>query len=322
MGGANMKSKNKVLLKAATTTALSLGVISIGNYKEFKLSTKNNLLANSNSLFYQWRFGKIHYTKQGKGTPLLLLHDLSPINCDYEWHLIIDKLSTKYTVYTLDFLGCGQSDKPALTYTNFLYVQMLSDFIRQIINQKTQVIASGNACSIVTMLCNYDKELVEKIIFINPPNLKSTAKAPSKRKKTLKRLLSFPIIGTLIYNLQYSENMIEETLQQQFSNIQSITKKELLLRKECAHLGSPSCKDFFTSLNSDYINFPTYRAFKNLNNSIIILGGISEPNICSNLNEYKQLNPSIEIDFVHNSKHYPALENPNALLNLISVYFI
>ena len=52
MGGANMKSKNKVLLKAATTTALSLGVISIGNYKEFKLSTKNNLLANSNSLFY------------------------------------------------------------------------------------------------------------------------------------------------------------------------------------------------------------------------------------------------------------------------------
>ena len=317
-----MKSKNKVLLKAVTTTALSLGAISIGNYKEFKRSTKNNLLANPNSLFYQWRFGKIHYTKHGKGTPLLLLHDLSPINCDYEWHLIIDKLSTKYTVYTLDFLGCGQSDKPSLTYTNFLYVQMLSDFIRQIIGQKTQVIASGNTCSIVTMLCNYDKQLVNKIIFINPPNLKSTSKAPSKRKKTLKKLLSLPIIGTLIYNLQHSENMIEESLQQQYSNFKQISNEELLLRKECAHLGSPSCKDFFTSLNSDYLNFPTYRAFSNLNNSIILLGGTNEPNVYSILKEYKQLNPAIEIDFVHNSKHYPALENPNELLNLISVYFI
>ena len=317
-----MKSKNKFLLKAATTTAISLGVISIGNYKEFKHSTKNNLLSTPDSLFYEWRFGKIHYTKQGKGTSLLLLHELSPINCDYEWHLIKNELSKKYTVYTLDFLGCGQSDKPSLTYTNFLYVQMLADFIRQIIGQKSQIIASGNACSIVTMLCNYDKQLVDKIIFINPPNLKETSKAPSKRKRNLKKLLSLPIIGTLIYNLQHSENIIEETLQQQFLDSNSISKDDLLLRKECAHLGSSSCKDFFTSLKSDYLNFPICNTFKNLNNQIVILGGTNEPNIHSNLKEYKHLNPSIEIDFIKNSKHYPALENPTELLNLISIYFL
>ena len=315
-----MKSKKKFLLKTATTTALSLGVISLWNYKEFKNSTKNNFLSNSNSQFYEWRFGKIHYTKQGIGRPILLLHDLTSINCDYEWHLIVDKLSTQYTVYTLDFLGCGQSDKPALTYTNFLYVQMLSDFTRKIIGQKTKIIASGNACSIVTMLCNYDKKLVDKIIFINPPNLKKISKAPSKRKKTLKKLLSTPVIGTLIYNLQHSENIIEEVLKHQLS--QSPSKKDLLIRKECAHLGSSGCKDFFTSLKSDYLNFPIERSFKNLDNSIVILGGTEEPNICSILKEYKHLNPSVEIDFVRNSKHYPALENSTELLSLISIYFI
>ena len=46
-----MKSKKKFLLKTATTTALSLGVISLWNYKEFKNSTKNNFLSNSNSLY-------------------------------------------------------------------------------------------------------------------------------------------------------------------------------------------------------------------------------------------------------------------------------
>ena len=34
---------------------------------------------------YEWRFGKIHYTKCGKGTPLLLIHDVIPGSSDYEW---------------------------------------------------------------------------------------------------------------------------------------------------------------------------------------------------------------------------------------------
>jgi pimeloyl-ACP methyl ester carboxylesterase len=318
-----MKSKHNYLLKTLATTTLSLSVISIVNYIEFKNATKNHLLSHPNSLFYKWRFGKIHYTKEGNGTPLLLLHEISPINSDYEWSKIKDLLLQHHTVYTLDFLGCGQSDKPSLTYTNFLYVQMLSDFIRNVIGQKTLVITSGNASSIVTMTCNYDSTLISKIIFINPPSLKDTSKSPSKQKRRLKKLLSCPIIGTLIYNLQYSENMIEETLKDQFANPNNyLSDKELKLRKECAHLGFPYGKDLFTSLKTNYLNFPIDRAFKNLNNTIVLLGGVEEPHIHETLAEYKKLNPSIETELLSNSKHYPALENPNGLLDLISIYFI
>lgn len=318
-----MKSKHKYLFRALATTTLSLGAISIGNYLEFRNSTKNHLLYHSDSLCYKWRFGTIHYTKQGSGTPLLLLHDISSINCDYEWCKIKESLSENYTVYTLDFLGCGQSDKPSLTYTNFLYVQMLSDFIRNIVKQKTLVITSGNASSIATMTFNYDSTLISKAIFINPPSLKSTSKAPDQRKRMLKKLLSSPIIGTLIYNLQHSENIIEETINEQFANPESyLSEDELKLRKECAHLGFPSCKDLFTSLNTNYLDFPIQRAFKNLDNSIVLIGGTEEPHIVEIFNEYQKLNSSIEIDFVKDSKHYPALENPEELLNLISVYFL
>ena len=49
----------------------------------------------------------------------------------------------KNTVYTLDLLGCGKSDKPNFTYTNFLYVQLVTDFINNVIGEKADVIVTG-----------------------------------------------------------------------------------------------------------------------------------------------------------------------------------
>ena len=81
--------------------------------------------------------------KKGTGTPMLLLHDLHCASSGREWQYIEDTLAKDHTVYTLDLLGCGRSDKPAITYTNFLYVQLIVTFIKQVIGCPTDVIASG-----------------------------------------------------------------------------------------------------------------------------------------------------------------------------------
>ena len=92
--------------------------------------------------YYEWKFGKIYYTKKGDGKPLLLIHDLTTSSSAYEWNKVIDKFSKTNTVYCLDLLGCGRSDKPNLTYTNYLYVQLLTDFIKHVIGDKTDIIAT------------------------------------------------------------------------------------------------------------------------------------------------------------------------------------
>ena len=56
--------------------------------------------------------GNIYYTKCGSGKPLLLIHDLHFASSGYEWESIREQLSRSYTVYTLDLLGCGRSEKP------------------------------------------------------------------------------------------------------------------------------------------------------------------------------------------------------------------
>ena len=74
-----------------------------------------------------------------------------------------------HTVYTLDLLGCGRSEKPYLTYTNYLYVQLITDFIKNIIKDQPDVIATGESISFVTLAENMEHHLFKRIIAVNPP---------------------------------------------------------------------------------------------------------------------------------------------------------
>ena len=50
--------------------------------------------------------------KKGKGSPILLIHDMLPGGSGYEWTRIEDELALEHTVYNLDLPGCGRSEKP------------------------------------------------------------------------------------------------------------------------------------------------------------------------------------------------------------------
>ena len=143
-------------------TALCAATIHIINRTIHHLSILHNLLHKENESDYEWRFGKIHYRKCGTGKPLLLLHDLAPASSSVEWSHIVPLLSREHTVYTVDLLGCGQSDKPNLTYTNFLYVQMISDFIKHVVHEPVDVIATSASAPLVAMTATSSQELIDK----------------------------------------------------------------------------------------------------------------------------------------------------------------
>ena len=53
----------------------------------------------------------IHYLQQGSGKPIILVHGFA--GSTYTWRKLIPLLADRYTVYALDLLGFGLSDKPA-----------------------------------------------------------------------------------------------------------------------------------------------------------------------------------------------------------------
>ena len=144
-------------LKTCTIlTGLTVASMHIVNRFVYYMSTIDEMLSDKDAEYYDWRFGRICYHKTGSGSPLLLIHDLNVCSSSYEWNQIVDQLSKTNTVYTIDLLGCGRSDKPYLTYTNYLYVQLITDFIKHIIGEKTDIIAMGESGSFVLMACAND----------------------------------------------------------------------------------------------------------------------------------------------------------------------
>lgn len=315
-----MKAKNKLL----TIMILSVGAAittSIIN-KCIKLSAvSKNLLSEPKSLCFKWRFGNIHYTKSGNGRPLLLVHDLDAASSGFEWNQIIDSLKEHYTVFNIDLLGCGRSEKPDLTYTNYLYVQLISDFIKSEIGHRTDVIVTGGSAACTIMACNNTPELFDKIMVINPESLLTCSQIPGKHAKLYKLLLDLPIVGTLLYHIAISKkSLVEEFTHRYYYNPYSVKNSLLDAYYESAHLGE-SPKSLYASVRCNYTKCNITNALRKINNSIYLVGGEEREHAIDIMKEYKEYNSAIEYSTIPKTKYLPQLENPSELLKIITMFF-
>ena len=312
----NHKAKTFILLTAITTTSLH-----IINRIQYSLCTGQNLLSKKENLSYEWRFGNVHYTKSGKGSPILLIHDLSVGSSEYEFHKIKAELEKSYEVYSLDLPGYGLSDKPNMTYTNFLYVQLITDFIKNIIGRKTTIIASGDSSSIAVMATHNDADIINNLILINPQSLYSCNQIPSKQTKALKLLIATPILGTFLFNLLTSKGSFQNTFENKyFGNSNNIEEKDILTYLESAHKGGYSSKYSFASHTARYMNANIVHALKEINNSIFIIAGENKDDIKTTVENYIYYNSAIEISYIEHTKQLPHLEKPEEVLTQISTF--
>jgi pimeloyl-ACP methyl ester carboxylesterase len=153
-----------------------------------------------NGKFYDWKFGRVFYRKRGYGAPVLLLHGFEPSHSSKDLESLSKYLADKHTVYSVDLLGFGFSDKPWITYTNFLYVQLIQDFIKNVIGEITDVVACDGSALTALQAYHFDESRLGKIVLIDPcrsENLKAAKPFALK----LKSVLDFPIFGTFLYNI-------------------------------------------------------------------------------------------------------------------------
>lgn len=317
-----MKKNKHKLLTISILITLSTITIHIINKIISASALIKNLLKPDNGSYYDWRFGQVYYTKQGTGAPLLLIHDLTPYANTQEWTRIINTLSSHYTVYTLDLLGCGRSDKPKITYTNFLYVQLITDFVKNIITKKTDVIASGLSGSFTIMACANDKEVFNKIMLLNPEDLAILNQAPTKKSKIAKYLLELPIIGTLVYNIITAKPNVELLFTEQYLYNPFRTDHTLIdTYYESAHTQNGNGKYLLSSIIGKYIYCNIAHGLKGIDNSIFIICGKAKPEIEETIALYTSLNRAVECEVIPNAKQLPQIETPEQLLEMIRIFF-
>lgn len=289
-------------------------------YNQFvaNTSTKKNMLPTKNGSYYSWKQGNVFYTKHGSGKPVLLIHDTNSASSSVEWSKITKRLQKNYCVYTIDLLGCGLSDKPGVSYTTYMYVQLITAFIKDVIGEKTNIVATNMSVPSVIMSNQLDASIIGKMILINPISLKTLDLVPDNISKFKQIVINLPLVGTFIYNLLMNPARLSRTFRSiYYSKEQLITPNIEDAYYESAHMDNSNGKYLYSSILGNYMNGDIRHAIKKIDKPVYIIESRGINNNLKTIEEYRKLNSKFEVTSISNCKLYPQLENPEKTSQII-----
>ena len=189
-------------------------------------------------------------------------------------------------------------------------------------SSKTDVIATGESGTFVLMACANDNTIIDKVMLVNPQNLVTLAKIPTKRTKILRHFISTPIIGTFAYNMLVNKRTIEDNFRTQYYYDQNkIDERSIMTSFESSHKCNTRSKYLYASMKSRYTNANVLHCLKGLTNSIFIIVGNANPENALTANQYQNQLPSIEIIGIDKTKHLPQMEAPAEFIEQTHILF-
>lgn len=317
-----MSKKHNTIKKIIVASIVLGAAIHTANEYIIKNATTKDLLKKDNGKFYSFKYGDIFYKVSGEGEPVLLIHDLNECSSGIEWFYLEKKLAKTNKVYTIDLLGCGRSDKPKLVYNNFLYVQMITDFIKEVIGKETSIISTGKSAAPVIMTAKLCEECIDRIILINPADLVELNNMPNMFSKIKRAILTCPIIGTFIYHMVHrKDDIFNLFINDYFSNPNADFQQISEYYYESAHKNRSGSKYLYASLQGNCVNMNINHGLKILDKDIIIVSGEDYYESEYVPNDYAKLNRNIECLSIIGTSYLPQLEAPTKLMDIIKEYW-
>ena len=200
--------------------------------------------------------------------------------------------------------------------------QAICDFIKNVIGEKTDVIVNGYSASFVVMACHNEKTLFDKIMMVNPVSLASLKQMPGKKEKLLRKCLEIPVFGTLVYHMVVSRSAVNDDFIENYAFDPFHPDRELQdAYYEAAHRGGCYAKNVYANKASKYMNIDITRGLKEIDNSLYIVEGEAENNGEAIVEAYQNVNPSVEVATLKETKHFPHVEVPEQFLEQVGIFF-
>jgi pimeloyl-ACP methyl ester carboxylesterase len=159
----------------------------IGSESEFAIEEHRILLDSANG-------ARIRYLKAGAGPALLLVHGL--LGYSFSWRFCIPALARYATVYAIDLLGTGFSDRPANLNCSFkASAQRLLQFMDSIGLDSCDLLGTSHGGAVAMLAGSLAPDRFRKLILVDPVN------PWSAHGKRLTAFLSNPLIAPLFSNL-------------------------------------------------------------------------------------------------------------------------
>src|SRR5262245_33695103 len=226
--------------------------------------------------FFPWKHGQLFYKEMGlqnAGLPIVFVHGIGAGMSSFMWRKNFDALSDKFRVYALDLLGFGFSDKPpAAPYSADLYVELISDFIREVAGGRANVVASSLAASYAVRVADEHPELINAMILNAPAGYDTMNTRPGMTGAAFYGLLQSPVLGTSFYNVMASERSIRDYARQTlFYDYRRVTDRLVAHLYATSH--QPGAQYAIAAFMSGYLNCDMSAAFGRLVQPMVLVWG-------------------------------------------------
>lgn len=170
-----------------------------------------NLLGGDEGVF-EWRGHRIAYTVHGEGPPVLLVHAAGLWNWSFEWRRNVHALARRHRVFTIDLLGYGRSDRPAIAYSARLYLALLGDFARRVVASPVALVGAGLSGAYAVEVAAADPARFPLLVLVVPPGLSQLRARPTTVDGAGRRLVATPLIGTAAFNSRVTRSALVRAL--------------------------------------------------------------------------------------------------------------
>ncbi len=110
----------------------------------------------------------MRYLRAGSGRPLLLVHGL--LGYTFSWRFNLTALATHATLYAVDLLGTGFSDRAELDCSLPAMARYLTRFVNQLNIGQFDLLGSSHGGALAITLAGLDPSRIRRLILCSPAN--------------------------------------------------------------------------------------------------------------------------------------------------------
>ena len=268
---------------------------------------------------FDWRGHRIAFTKRGSGPAMLLIHGIHAAAWSYEWHDNVDYLARNNTVYTIDLLGFGRSDRPAIRYSARLYISLISDFVHQVIDAPCVLVATSLSGAYAMVLAARDPQRFPAITLIAPTGLILLNKTAGLGGEAGRLAVEAPIVGTAMFNGLVSRRGIRNYLEKIYADDTIVTEDLVDIYYWTSH--QRGARHAPAAFISGHLNIDIRQALRRLTQPTLLVWG--EEGAAMPIEEFRgfrAIKPDLELSVLTPAGDLPHDERPDDFNVILSTW--
>lgn len=271
--------------------------------------------------WYEWRGHDVAYTRHGDGSgpPILLVHGIHAAAWSYEWRRNVEALAREHTVYTIDLLGFGRSDRPAVRYSARLFISLIGDFARDVVSDPCVLVASSLSAAYAVVLGARDPGLFPALVLVEPTGLVRLHDAPGAGGDAARVALSAPILGTAAFNALVARRNLRAFLERVYHDRALVTPELVRAYYESAH--QPGAKHAPAAFLGGQLNIDVRRALRRLAQPTLLVWGeqaVEAP--VEDARGFLVLKPDMELAILHPAGDLPQDERAEEFNDVVRAF--